>query len=453
MNETKELLRRAGEEFAPREGVMDALIRRRARKQRNRRIAAAALAIALTILSFASLVRTFGNVERPADRPTDIFAHVRGWIVYGKSGGPKHLTTDGTLVVRGEGIWAVNPERPGHRTDRIQLSDRPGEPVAWSADGSALLIMREWLPDGAPVSKPSFDKPGLSIGLVVLHSDGSETRAVTVDPQSAFLFGASLSPDGSQVVYAVEDRRHSSGSGIYAVDAQGGTPRLLRSTSMEPFVLPGWRGQMYWPAFSPDGTKIAYFHGGGDHSHSLRVMNADGTSPRVLFGPKQRPNPAASHVYGLAWSPDGSRLAFDADGTGAKGIWVIGADGSQLTRVIPDGMSPSWSPDGSRIAYAHRGALYVAQRDGTHVRRLIAGVNPSFLGEMPWNPLPLAAPTEAESTPTAGASRTGSVPAHPESTATEGRSVAAPLSAIAALGAVGVLVLAWRARRNAKASN
>jgi dipeptidyl aminopeptidase/acylaminoacyl peptidase len=443
MSDTKEALERALRKAPQPEGVMDSLIRRRARKDQNRRVAATVLAIIIALVAFASLVQTFEAVRRrPADQPTDIFAHVRGWIGYGDSDG--------------DGIWAVNPERPGPREDQIQLSDRPGEPVAWSADGSALLIMRGWLPDGTPVSRPSFDEPGLSVGLVVLHSDGSETRAVTVDPQSAFLFGASLSPDGSQVVYAMDTTNggDSPRGGIYVVDAQGGTPRLLRSTSMEPVVVPGWRGEMYWPAFSPDGTKIAYFHGGGDHSHSLRVMNADGTPVRVLFGRNQLPNPAASHMYGLAWSPDGSQLAFDADGPGARGIWLIGDDGSRLMRVIADGMSPSWSPDGSHIAYARRGALYVANSDGTHVRRLIAGVKRHwfwFFGGLTWNPLPLTERSEAESTPTLETTDAKSAPADLESRTVEGGGVAAPLSAILALGGLGVLLLAWRSRWNAKA--
>lgn len=451
MSDTKELLERAWRLAPQPEDVMDSLIRRRARKQRNRRIAAAALAIIVALVSFAALIRTFSMVERPADQPQDIFAPVHGWIVYGKSGGPLHLTSEGTWVVPGEGIWAVNPERPGHREARVQLSEQVGDPIAWSADGSALLILRAWSPDGTPLSKPgSFDKPGVSIGLVVPHADGTETRAVTIDSESGYFDGSSsLSPDGSQVVYAVtgQDDLHSA-SGIYVVDAEGGTPRPLR--------LGGTSGEVHSPAVSPDGTKIAYFDG-----IDLKVMNADGTNVRVLLGhnqPQVNTTPLAS---GLVWSPDGSHLAFDFAAVvedrgvvGTRGISVMRADGSGLRRVIPDAGNPSWSPDGSRIAYRHAGALYVANRDGTDSRRVADLISlPFHQDSLTWNPLPLSAAGNVDSTPTVEARAAGSARGDRESRTTEGGSGAAPLIyAIAALGVVGVLVLAWRARRRSAAS-
>ena len=52
------------------EPAYDRLLRRRDRKERNRRLSAAALAIAVAILSIAGLIRAFGNSERPATQPT-----------------------------------------------------------------------------------------------------------------------------------------------------------------------------------------------------------------------------------------------------------------------------------------------------------------------------------------------------------------------------------------------
>src|SRR5512132_682917 len=107
MSDTKELLERARARFTPPEGVMDSLIRRRARKDRNRRIAAAALAIIVALVSFAVLIRTFRTVERPASEPTprDIFARVHGWIAYSDY----------------RGIWAVYPTRPSDPEDQVLL--------------------------------------------------------------------------------------------------------------------------------------------------------------------------------------------------------------------------------------------------------------------------------------------------------------------------------------------
>jgi len=424
MSETKELLRRGGEGFAPREDVMDSLIRLRARKQRNRRIATGVLAIVVALVSLAALVRTFRTVERPADEPTPtptpegIFADVGGWIAYSDwpgHGGPS-------------GIWAVDPTRPNDPEARIQLSERPGEPLAWSSDGSKLLI---WRRRQGPVGTPGCPRcagPDWT-GLFVLNADGTETRLVVHRPGASYILpDGSFSPDGSKVVFATT-------GGIYAVDADGGTPRLLRRSIRYVFVD---------PTYSPDGTKIAYFEirEGPGQGHNLRVMNADGTGDRVLLD-GQAVDCYSPHLVRPAWSPDGTHIAFSCD---EYGIRVVGADGSGLTTVIPDGSNPYWSPDGSRIAFelpwrrdpgrprwssgSMEMRLAIANADGTHVQvfqyRARAG---------PWNPLPLSKSGDRE-----------------PATAEDGSGAAPLVYATVLLGVVGVLFLAWRARRRTGAS-
>ena len=62
-----------------------------------------------------------------------------------------------------------------------------------------------------------------------------------------------------------------------------------------------------------------------------------------------------------AWSPDGTRIAFTSDRDGDNDeIYVMNADGSGVTRLTNHSASdwmPTWSPDGARIAFA-------SQRDG-----------------------------------------------------------------------------------------
>jgi Tol biopolymer transport system component len=57
------------------------------------------------------------------------------------------------------------------------------------------------------------------------------------------------------------------------------------------------------------------------------------------------------------WSPDGRRIAFESNRSGAFGIWVMNADGSGQTRLSgQEGFGdfyPSWSPDGNLILYSH----------------------------------------------------------------------------------------------------
>jgi hypothetical protein len=105
---------------------------------------------------------------------------------------------------------------------------------------------------------------------------------------------------------------------------------------------------------------------------------------------------------------------------------VVGADGSGLRTVIPNGWNPYWSPDGSRIAFKLRsasrplGELAIANADGTHVRYSDTHT-PAQAG--PWNPLPSA------------------VHGNPTST---GSGLAAPLVFAIALAVVVVVLIGGR---------
>jgi Tol biopolymer transport system component len=170
------------------------------------------------------------------------------------------------------------------------------------------------------------------------------------------------------VIYAAGPRDDK--GGIYSINAEGGTPKLLLAAD----------AMLYEPALSPDGSHIAYFNGWGDSSHSLRVMDSDGTGTRVVL--ENDMTMGAGHVNGLDWSPDGHHLVF---GLTSHGVYVIGIDGSGLTQVSSEtfeGANPSWSPDGSLISYSTGAfdALVIARSDGTRVREFDYGRSG------PWNP-------------------------------------------------------------------
>lgn len=106
--------------------------------------------------------------------------------------------------------------------------------------------------------------------------------------------------------------------------------------------------------------KIAFFEGPW-FSSTLRVISDNGLEERVLV------HELIIHDSCLAWSPDGSEIAFESE----KEIFLIESDGmnlQQLTMSNSYTTFPAWSPEGFRISYLslHEGAwsLNMMERSG-----------------------------------------------------------------------------------------
>lgn len=291
-------------------------------------LAASAIGVGAGVLRIPIVVDTATHAEEPTV-DLGIFDPVAGRIVYAS----------------GASMRAVDPSGASDETT-VQLTSPGGTPLGWSRDGTVLLITRQGL---APR------------GLFVLHADGSETQ-LSEEPIS--VRDAAISLDGRRVVFK------GSGIGLSVVDADGGSAELPVEGTVEGLTI------------SPDGTQIAYVTGAGDHSHHVWVMDADGSDAHeIVFNEWTA---AASHVYGLAWSPAGDRIALGLEGR----IYTFAPDGSDFTLVIRNGDNPYWSPDGSRLAYTtfsssrclEQCRLGIADSDGSNVRTFDVGASG------PWHP-------------------------------------------------------------------
>src|SRR5262245_5585364 len=83
--------------------------------------------------------------------------------------------------------------------------------------------------------------------------------------------------------------------------------------------------------------------------------------------------------YHVQPSPDGSRVAFDSDRDGVRGVYVARRDGTGVTRVTGTGFAamPTWSPNSTRLAFVraepdrpHVWNLWVSSLDGGDATRL-----------------------------------------------------------------------------------
>ena len=117
------------------------------------------------------------------------------------------------------------------------------------------------------------------------------------------------------------------------------------------------------PAWSPDGTRLA-FQAYYRDTWNIWTMQADGADLRqVTAGPYDDREPH--------WSPDGTRIAFASDRGGNYDVWLLTLTGGDVQRFTTGGANesmPAWSPDGREIAF-------VSDREarGIYARRLDTG--------------------------------------------------------------------------------
>jgi Tol biopolymer transport system component len=169
---------------------------------------------------------------------------------------------------------------------------------------------------------------------------------------------------------------------LYRIPAQGGRARRLTDVLLEPAR----------PEYSPDGTRIAFQAYAGGTFH-IWTMAADGGDLRQLTdGPYDDREPQ--------WSPDGTRIAFasdrGADRTsppdvgGSYDIWSIDVTTGELrqwtTTPTLEEEEPAWSPDGTEIAFVVSNNAIEAVDAAGNRRTLVAPRPGTTLFSPSWNP-------------------------------------------------------------------
>jgi TolB protein len=140
-------------------------------------------------------------------------------------------------------------------------------------------------------------------------------------------------------------------SGVAFTSYKRGKPELFaQRAGSEAKVLVSAGRMASGVAFSPNGQRIAYSVSDGENAE-LFVANADGSNPKQITDTKFFLNSSPS------WSPDGNKLAFVSNRAGGPQVYTMNADGSGVDRVTFQGSyntTPAWSPRGDLIAFTAR---------------------------------------------------------------------------------------------------
>jgi Tol biopolymer transport system component len=220
-------------------------------------------------------------------------------------------------------LWRVR--NSGGDPERVTHGVSPERHASLSADGRKLVF-----------STASGGQELVERNL----ETGDETVVIPeVSSKNCPVFG----PDGS----------------IYFVANRGGKPELwvqpapAGEASKEAWQLTDQRIEISHPTVSPDGKWVAYYRVDEQGNRDIWTISTKGGVPvRFTNHPKKDYHPA--------WSPDGTKLAFCSDRTGGLHIFVAGVsegkpvgEPRQITRgeSTDQDQAPAWSPDGASVAY------------------------------------------------------------------------------------------------------
>lgn len=180
---------------------------------------------------------------------------------------------------------------------------------------------------------------------VTVSGDMPEVRERYADVGDS-LRSAGLSPNAARAVFGARGE-------IVTVPAEKGDPRNLTNTM----------GTMERdPAWSPDGTTIAYFSDeSGEYMLHLRPQDGKGETVKIALGDEP------TYYFSPRWSPDSKKIAYsDAH----LGLWYVDVAAKKPVRVDKErlwrglGGSLAWSPDSQWLAYEktlpnYMGAVYL----------------------------------------------------------------------------------------------
>ncbi len=391
------------------EQAMRGRVRRARRAQRKLTVAALVMAGAASALAIFFAVR---RTEPPADR-----MHVAALTSYPGVETAPSLSPDGNQVA-----FSWNGGKQDNSDIYVKLVDSTGPPLRLTTD-PANDHNPAWSPDGRRIAfaRIEGDRAGI---YSVSPLGGEERRIADCRPPPTQVPRPAWTPDGKRL--AVPDQDEQGWRGIALIPLGPGARRKLTSNSLD---------YDYSAAFSSSGRFLAYVSCADTWACDVYVRELDGDY--LPTGQARRVTHQAATIGGIAWTPDGRSLVYEASRDGgintylwrvrvspasaperleaagqqahlpsiaglgnrlafSRGSedadiwkWEAGAGARPFIASTLYDFNPHYSPDGGRIAFASSRSgmsqVWVCGRDGGNPVQLTEGLG-RLAGGPQWSP-------------------------------------------------------------------
>jgi TolB protein len=256
---------------------------------------------------------------------------------------------------------------------RLYLTEWDGQNTRRLTESYVTGVQPFWSPDGLHLN---VQVPGNHRTESFLVQTRTQTWQIMQQPDGSQIYPA-WSPDGARIAFLFGQQLILAAADCLQA-AQGCSQTQPIPTEYAVLGLPSW---------SPDGRWLLLTHHvrGQTDLYRLDTWCERDCAPQPLVTERGQDNFAV-------WSPDGQRIAFAGNRSGTWGVYVMLADGSQLRLLShPEQQSyaPQWSPDGSRLVYVVDGLSDIGGRRMRIASVTLAGAIHEHISGLIFNPQPV----------------------------------------------------------------